>query len=71
MDQHHTDTTNHSAVNWFLSLLAGFCTVIERASADDIYQWAFRILTLISISLMIIINWEKAMSKLFKKKIKK
>lgn len=71
MEQHHADTTNHSAVNWFLSLLAGFCTLIERASADDIYMWVFRILTLISISLMIIINWDKAMSKLFKKKIKK
>lgn len=64
MDQH---TENHSVLNTILLLFTGLFTMLERASAEEIYTWTFRFLSLISLILIIIINWKKAMQILFKK----
>ena len=70
--EHSTEQTeNNTLVNWLLSGLIGFFTLIESASADEIYTWFFRGLTLISLILMIIINWKKAWHTLFPKKEKR
>lgn len=67
--EHSTDhTQNNTLTNWILSALIGFFTLVETASADQIYTWTFRGLTLISLILMIIINWKKAWHTLFPKK---
>lgn len=60
-------TENNTPINWFLSIMIGVFTVIETASADQIYTWTLRGLTLISLTLMIIINWKKAWQTLFPK----
>ena len=70
--EHSTDhTENNTLVNWILSGLIGFFTLIESASADEIYTWVFRGLTIVSLILMIIINWKKAWNTLFPKKEKR
>lgn len=70
--EHTTDQTqNNTLVNWILSGLIGFFTLIESASADEIYTWVFRGLTIVSLILMIIINWKKAWNTLFPKKEKR
>lgn len=66
--EHTTNhTENNTLINWILSGLIGFFTLIESASADQIYTWIFRGLTIISLMLMIIINWKKAWNTLFPK----
>lgn len=65
MEQNQTD---HSLINWILSFFTAFFALLERSSADDIYNWTFRVLSLISVSLIIIINWKKAYRTLFPKK---
>lgn len=66
----HQNTDNNSPINWLLSILIGIFTIIEQSSADDIYKWFFRALSLISLMLIIIINWKKAMLVLFPNKNK-
>lgn len=63
---HNTNTNDASVWSLILTFLAGIFTVIEQSSADDIYKWIFRILTLVSLILMIIINWKKAYAIVFK-----
>lgn len=43
------------------------CDLMQCISAEAIYTWTFRILSLISIGLVIIINWRKAKEALRKK----
>ena len=68
MEHSHNQTENNTLTNWVLSALIGFFTLIESATADEIYTWLFRTLTLISLILMIVINWKKAWHTLFPKK---
>ena len=67
----NTHNDNTTFFNWLFSGLAAFFTMLETSSPDQIYTWIFRVLTLISISLIIVINWEKAMNVLFKNKKQK
>lgn len=61
----HTEH-NHGPVgglglpNLILFVLTGLFHGLQAFSPDDIYTWTFRILTLISLSLVIYINWDKA-----------
>jgi len=71
MEHSNENTENSTIINWILSGLIGFFTLIESATADEIYTWTFRSLTLFSLILMIIINWKKAWHILFPKKEKK
>jgi uncharacterized membrane protein HdeD (DUF308 family) len=68
MEHSQDHTENNTLINWILSGLIGFFTLIESASADELYTWTFRTLTLFSLILMIIINWKKAWHTLFPKK---
>lgn len=70
MEHLHDQTENNTLTNWVLSALIGFFTLIESATADEIYIWLFRTLTIVSLTLMIIINWKKAWNTLFPKKQK-
>lgn len=64
----HSHDQNDSLLNWMLSGFVAFFYLLENASADEIYTWTFRTLTLISLVLMIIINWKKAWNILFPKR---
>lgn len=63
MEHHHE--TNNTALNWFLTFCVGVFTLVEESSADQIYTWIFRVLSLFSLILIIIINWNKAMKVIF------
>lgn len=67
----HTHSDDNTFYNWILSALVAFFYMIETASPDAIYTWVFRGLTLLSLILMIIINWKKAWHTLFPKKEKR
>ena len=56
----HTNTGGgHGTINTILFGLAGVFSIIQQSSADQIYTWTFRGLSLVSILLIIIINWNK------------
>lgn len=58
---------NNTFINWCLSILVACFTWIETSSADQLYTWIFRGLTLISLVLIIIINFPKAFYTIFPK----
>jgi len=67
----HTNHADDNTYNWILSALIGFFTFIESCSPENVYTWLFRALTIISLVLMIIINWKKAWHTIFPNKDKK
>jgi hypothetical protein len=73
----HIDTTpghGHGAAHGYATLIlwicAGFFTWLEHFTADDLYTWSLRALTVISVSITIFINWNKALD-IYKAKRKK
>ena len=64
----HTDSHPSGQHNFILFLIAGLFKIGEELSADSIYQWIFRILSLISVMIVIYINWDKAKQTYLKKK---
>ena len=64
MEQPQTEH-NNTAINWLLYIFMAICTYIESCSAEAIYTWVFRGLTLVSLILIIIINFPKAKQTLF------
>lgn len=65
MEQHtHIPTTPHIAMTNFVSFiffaLAWFSYSLHNITGTDIYNFCFRALSIISVSLVIIINWPKA-----------
>lgn len=70
MEIENSTSTDHPPVYTFLLLICGgFFHFIQTATADTLYIWAFRALTIISLSLVIYINWNKALE-IFKSKRK-
>ncbi len=61
---------DNTQTNWFLAFLTGAFAWIEQSTADELYNWIFRGMTLLSLALIIIINWKKAWLTLFPKKVK-
>lgn len=70
MEPNH-DTQNNTAINWILYIFMAICTYIESCSAEKIYIWSFRSLTLVSLVLIIIINFPKAKQTIFPPKNEK
>lgn len=58
----HTPDNSNTGANWFFYLLAALFTTLENLTVDECYTWIFRILSTVSIILIIIINWPKAMA---------
>lgn len=58
---------NNTFLNTVLLFFTGICTLIEQSSAEQIYTWIFRGLSLLSLTLIIIINWRKAWQTIFTK----
>ena len=58
--EHQHEQNNNTFFNWLLAICAGMFKYISDCSAEEIYTWIFRALTLVSISLIIIINIPKA-----------
>lgn len=63
-----TDANNNTFANYLLYVFTALCYVIQHASAEQIYTWTFRVLSLISVILIIIINMPKAWQTIFKRK---
>lgn len=58
-------TENNTILNTILIFITTICTALEKSSAEQIYTWIFRCLSLVSLMLIIVINWKKAMQILF------
>lgn len=63
--EHTTHTpTPHIAMTNFVSFiffsLGWFCQSLQDITGTDIYNFFFRFLSIISVALVIIINWAKA-----------
>lgn len=62
--EHSTHThTAHIGMNNFISFIcfsiASASEILSRISGEDIYNFCFRFLSIVSISFVIIINWPK------------
>ena len=72
-----TTTTSHDdhtkIASWILFIFGWFINSLKHLTVDHALQLIFHLLSIVSVLLVIIINWEKAMDKLFpnRKKIKK
>ena len=68
MSQYHFDHSAGHGSPLFISnlisvisiVLAGIFDIAQDLSPDGVYKWIFRILSVVSISLVIIINWQRA-----------
>lgn len=58
---------NNTLINQFLIFTTFVFNLFEKITVEQLYVWVFRILTLTSLILIIIINWNKAMKVLFNK----
>lgn len=69
MDQSHNnaETLPDYMKNFILYLLAGLFNLAQTITPDNVYVWIFRCLSLVSIGLIIYINFHKA-KEYFKKK---
>lgn len=64
--EHHN--SHNGVINAMLFILTGFLKALSELSFGDVLSYTFNILSIFSVILIIIINWEKAMNVLFKKK---
>lgn len=64
----HPHATNHTSLNIILLFFTGIFKILEESSAEEIYTWVFRFFSLLSLFLIIIINWKKAWITIFPKK---
>lgn len=60
---HHIHTTPPTIMTNFISVICYFiafsCEILKDISGEDIYNFFFRFLSIISVSFVIIINWPK------------
>ncbi len=64
---HNQGSSHHIMIDTALLLASGIFEALSNASADDVYKWFFRVLSTLSLGLVIYINWEKA-KKIFRQK---
>lgn len=68
----HTEHPSHNSMNNFASailwVLTGVFNILAGATIESVYTWVFRLLSLVSVIMVIIINWPKVRNILFKKK---
>jgi len=72
--EHATSQSEHNVFHNFLSAvlfaIAWIFEGLQSLSGEDIYNIIFRGLSIVSVSIIIVINWPKAKEVLFKKKSK-
>lgn len=71
MEPTHAQTHEHPAMSILLLCLGWFLNVLTTFSIEDAYLWTFRIASLVSVCMIIIINRRKVVEELklmFKKK---
>lgn len=56
----HTNDNNNTFLNWCLSICVGLFAYIESLTFDEMYNYLFKTLTIISVTLIVIINLPKA-----------
>lgn len=62
---------DHPAISILLLCLGWVLNTLSALTAEDVYTWIFRTASLVSLFLIIAINWKKGMEEikpLFKKK---
>lgn len=73
LNNHDTHTTGGVGffANMALLLLTGLLHWAQYITADSVYTWVFRGLSLLSVCIVIYINWPKAVEQYKKRKTKK
>lgn len=60
MEHTHHDSGTSNFLSAILWITAGFFEIMQTITIESAYVWLFRLLSLISVILVIIINWPKA-----------
>lgn len=63
--------TDHPAISILLLCTGWVLNILAELTVDNIYTWAFRIASLVSLFLIIGVNWKKGLEgiiSIFKKK---
>lgn len=59
MESNHEDTSSMNFSTFICWICSGLFYGLQQVTAEDLYTFIFRLLSLISVAMVIIINWPK------------